>query len=127
MLNMSPFKETVIQIIRSIPRGKVMSYGQVALYAGAPRAARQVGWILNQVELTVELPWWRVVNNLGRLTIKGSEYTPTVMKQFLEAEKVLIREDFTFDIEEYRYRPTKKDMKKWQLPETYIAYLNTKV
>ncbi|KXK09018.1 MAG: 6-O-methylguanine DNA methyltransferase, DNA binding domain [Microgenomates bacterium OLB22] len=104
-----------------------MSYGQVALYAGSARAARQVGWILNQVEETVELPWWRVVNNQGRLTIKGSKYTPTVMRQFLEAEGVMIRDDYTLDIEEYRHKPTDEDMQSWELPEAYINYVNTKV
>ena len=67
---MSKFKEKVIEVVSLIPFGKVVSYGQVALYIGIPRAARQVGWMLNRMEGDVQIPWWRVVNNQGRISIK---------------------------------------------------------
>ena len=44
---MSKFKDGVIKVVNLIPYGKIVSYGQVALYLGLPRAARQVGWVLN--------------------------------------------------------------------------------
>lgn len=123
---MSIFKSKIIQIVRDIPHGKVMSYGQVALYAGTPRGARQVGWILNQLEETTPVPWWRVVNNQGRITIKGSRFTPQIMKQLLEQEGVIIRSDFTFEIENYRHIATPRDLDKWRLPEKVIEHISKK-
>lgn len=97
------YKERVIKVIQSIPKGKVMSYGQVAAAAGSPRAARQVGGILRASELD-SLPWWRVINNAGVISIKGSfEATKVVQKQLLEAEGIEVSKEFTIQIEKYRY------------------------
>ena len=100
-----PFKDRVIKIVASIPYGKVASYSQVALLAGQPRAARQVGSILNHLEYKLEIPWWRVVNNTGRISIKGSIYSPIDQKERLCIEGVSINEDLTFEIEKYRWNP----------------------
>lgn len=98
------FKNKVLELVNQIPYGKVASYGQIALYADSPRAARQVGWILNHNEDTAhERPWWRVVNNSGRISIKGSDFSAEDQRFRLEAEGVVITKDFTFDIEKYRW------------------------
>jgi methylated-DNA-protein-cysteine methyltransferase-like protein len=129
---MSEFKKRVLKIITEVPYGTVVSYGQVAIYAGAPRAARQVGWILNQTEGKISVPWWRVVNNQGRISIKGTRYnTPEIMKKLLESEGVKVNNNMEFNIEEYRFRASEKDLKRWKLPELYIEkihqnYLNPK-
>jgi methylated-DNA-protein-cysteine methyltransferase-like protein len=124
---MSEFKDSVINIIQQVPFGKVVSYGQVAVYVGVPRAARQVGWILNQTEGKVDLPWWRVVNNQGRISIKGTEFnTPLLMKRMLESENVSVTDDYTFDIEKYRFRPSQDQLKYWQLDDQYIQTVCTK-
>ena len=124
---MSEFKNAVIYIIRQVPTGSVVSYGQIAAYAGVPRAARQVGWILNQNEGKIELPWWRVVNNQGRISIKGTQFnTPLLMKKMLENENIHVNDDYTFDIEKYRFRPTVHQMKSWQLSDEYIERICNK-
>lgn len=111
------FKEKVIKAVQLVPFGKVASYGQVALIAGVPRAARQVGWILRGLEEDVDsgkipLPWWRIVNNAGRISIKGCKYHDAQMqKELLEQEGVEISDKFEFEIEKYRYRPTIEEMK----------------
>jgi methylated-DNA-protein-cysteine methyltransferase-like protein len=99
------FKYSVINVVKNIPKGKVASYGQVALYIGAPRAARQVGYVLNK-NSDVSVPWWRVVNNAGRVSIKGSEFSAIDQRTLLRSEGVKVTEDFIFDIEKYRYRPS---------------------
>src|SRR3989344_3725167 len=109
---MSQFKTKIHQIIQLIPEGKVASYGQVALYAGIPRAARQVGWILHQSGHLDNLPWWRVVNNAGRISIKGNLYcTPEMQKKLLESEGIKVNADLTLDIEKYRFLPDQKFLK----------------
>lgn len=102
----SNFKSLVIQVVKQIPYGKVASYGQIALYAQSPRSARQVGWILNKYTKE-EIPWWRVINNTGRISIKGSQYTPHDQMMRLQQEGIVVNEDFTIDINKYRW--LKKD------------------
>jgi methylated-DNA-protein-cysteine methyltransferase-like protein len=99
------FKEKVIKLIQEVPYGKVASYSQIALLAGSPRAARQVGSILNHLEHRIELPWWRVINNSGRISIKGSDYSPIDQKLRLESEGLTIYDDLSFEIEKYRWNP----------------------
>ena len=62
------FRERVLAVVRSIPYGRVTSYGQVALLAGAPRAARQVGGVLYRSGDAQDLPWHRVVNAAGGIS-----------------------------------------------------------
>lgn len=59
------FEDRTVEVIRSIPPGEVMSYGEVAEAAGHPGAARAVGTLLRFT--TEDLPWWRVVGWDGRL------------------------------------------------------------
>lgn len=118
---MSPFKQRVIDIVRAIPYGKVASYGQVALFAGVPRAARQVGWVLNSTEGKIDLPWWRVINNKGRITIKGTKFNDRqLQRKLLQAEKVEVTDDFDIAIEQYRWRVTPQEVRTFQLSDTYI-------
>jgi len=100
---MSKFSEQVLKIVKSIPKGKVVSYGQVALITGNPRAARQVGWVLNQLSDDAT-PWWRVINNSGRISIKHSEYTALEQRERLEREDIVVSKNFEIDIERYRYK-----------------------
>lgn len=60
------FAKDVIEVVRSIPKGKVLTYGDVATLAGCPTHARQVGQILGNVGMNSEVPCHRVVNSLGR-------------------------------------------------------------
>ena len=119
-------KQKVIQIVNAIPYGKVVSYGQIALMAGIPRAAQAVGQILNSLEedilhVSPKIPWWRVINNAGRISIKGTKYHDAIMqKKLLEQEGLEISKDFTFNIEKYRWRPTPDDLEKFELDQEYI-------
>jgi len=101
---MSKFKDAVVKVVRMIPKGKVVSYGQVALYAGFPRMAREVGWILAALKPGVNIPWWRVVNNSGRVSIKNSRYSANEQAQLLGGEGIDVGKDLTFDIEKYRFK-----------------------
>ncbi len=98
------FKEKVIAAVKEIPKGKVVSYGQVAAACGAPRAARQVGWTLHTLDGNNLVPWWRVINNAGYISIRGNIMsTPLAQKKFLEDEGVLVTADLKIDIEKFRY------------------------
>lgn len=103
---MPAFKDKVFEIIKKVPKGAVVSYGQVAAYAGAPRAAREVGWVLRTLPEDTLVPWWRVVNNQGVLSIKGNLHsTKEKQKELLEAEGVAISDEFELDMSKYRFKP----------------------
>ena len=68
---MTEFTDTVIAIIKNIPKGKVMTYGQIAANAGNPWGSRQVSRILHSMSNTHELPWHRVINSKGEISLKG--------------------------------------------------------
>ena len=68
---MTDFTEQVIDIIKNIPYGKVMTYGQIASYASNPRGARQVSRILHSMSNKYELPWHRVINSKGGISLTG--------------------------------------------------------
>ena len=71
---MSPFTEEVIKIIQAIPAGKVASYGQIAYVAGNPRGARQVSRILHTCTKKYKLPWHRVINSQGKISLKNEGF-----------------------------------------------------
>jgi len=67
------FTEEVLEIVKMIPNGKVMTYGQIAAYAGNPRGARQVSRILHSMSAAYHLPWHRVINSKGTISLTGEE------------------------------------------------------
>jgi methylated-DNA-protein-cysteine methyltransferase-like protein len=117
---MSKFTDQVIKIVRKVPYGKVVSYGQVSLMAGVPRAALQVGWVLHTSGGDGVTPWWRVINNAGRISTSCLEHTANNQKVLLEKEEVEVKKNLKIDIEKYRWRPDIKTLKKLELDQDYI-------
>lgn len=101
---MSDFKRLVIDAVNRVPEGRVVSYGQVAAFIGSPRAARQVGGVLARLPEDSGVPWWRVINNAGVISIKGNWIaTKEMQRELLVKEGVLVDENFIIDIEKYRH------------------------
>lgn len=101
---MTPYTDAVISIIKQIPVGKVMTYGQIARLAGSPRAARQVVRILHSMSKKHQLPWHRVVNAKGQIAIKDeATYQEQVLN--LEAEGIEIGMYGIIDLKEYQWNP----------------------
>lgn len=82
------FSKKVIQLIRSIPRGKVASYGQIAKLAGKPHGSRGVAWILHSSSRAHALPWQRVLNSKGRISFPEDSREYARQKKLLENEGV---------------------------------------
>ncbi|QUG43326.1 MGMT family protein [Psychrobacillus sp. INOP01] len=99
---MNPFTEKVIHIIKSIPPGKVMTYGQIAKVAGSPRGARQVVRVLHTMSSKYNLPWHRVINVKGEIVIADEESAYS-QKAMLEAEGVSFFADGRVDLKKSRY------------------------
>jgi len=97
---MIEFTQMVIDIIKQIPKGKVMTYGQIAKSAGNPWGARQVVRILNSMSRSYDLPWHRVINSKGEISLGGSG--GTLQAERLSSEGVVVK-DFKIDLNEYLY------------------------
>jgi len=69
MREYAPFTARAVRIIRAIPRGKVATYGLVAAVAGSPLAARQVVRVLHSLSRKEHLPWHRVINSRGSISL----------------------------------------------------------
>ena len=98
------FNERVYAIVRRVPKGKVISYGQVAFLAGSPRGARAVGWALHRNPYPWVMggenpvPCHRVVNREGRLAPEFAFGGPEEQRRLLEGEGVVVSEDGYVDM-----------------------------
>ncbi len=94
--------------VRQIPRGKVATYGQIATLVGSPRGARMVGWALNRVAPKANVPWQRVINSEGRISIEHIRATKDLQAKLLEVEgvEVVFRDgNFWVDLDRYLWNP----------------------
>ncbi len=100
------FFDQVYILVRQIPRGRVASYGQIAALLGHPRAARTVGWALYALRETqvADVPWQRVINHAGRITIARAGLDPAVQRRLLEDEGVEFDENSYVDMRRFGWR-----------------------
>ena len=99
-----PFTARVIELIRSIPKGTVATYGGIAALAGNPRAARQVARILHSCSEMEGLPWHRVVNREGRIAVK-TEWNHAEQEERLAREGVVFSGSGRIDLERFLWQP----------------------
>ncbi len=85
-------KEVFFQVLASIPAGKVTSYGKVAELAGMGRGARLVGRWLGQLPDGTSLPWHRVLNSQGKLSLPADSASGAEQRRRLMAEGILVRD-----------------------------------
>ncbi len=95
---MTEFTRRIYEVVRDIPRGKVMSYGQAARLAGNPRGARGVGFALHRNPEPGVIPCHRVVFRDGSLTDGFAFGGPDAQRRLLEAEGVGFLPDGRVDI-----------------------------
>lgn len=119
----SLFKQRVIEIVEMIPKGKVVSYGQVALLAGIPRAAQAVGQILHNLENVEKIPWQRIINSRGRISTTCLEHTADLQRNILLDEGIEVGKELDIDMEKYRWIPDAKTIKKLELPPEALERL----
>jgi methylated-DNA-protein-cysteine methyltransferase related protein len=98
------FSEKAKTLIKKIPRGKVATYGQIAALAGNPLGARQVAWLLNSSSRKDNLPWYRVINSRGGISLLPGHGFET-QKRFLAKEGVKLGKDAVIDLDRYQWKP----------------------
>ena len=93
--------EKIYEVVKSIPKGKVATYGQVALLAGNPRWARVVGYALHVNPEPGTIPCHRVVNREGKVAPSFAFGGEGVQRQLLESEGIVFESDGRIDLEKY--------------------------
>jgi methylated-DNA-protein-cysteine methyltransferase-like protein len=91
----------VYTIVRQIPRGRVTTYGQIALLCGHPGAARTVGWALHALPANTDVPWQRVINAAGRISTTCVTHPADLQRRLLEDEGIVFGPDDWVDLRRY--------------------------
>jgi methylated-DNA-protein-cysteine methyltransferase-like protein len=102
------FHQLIKETIKRIPPGKVATYGQVAAEAGNPYGAREVARVLHSSSRKDNLPWHRVINRLGRISLSRNQGYDE-QKRLLEAEGVEFGLKDSIDFEKYLWQPTARE------------------
>ena len=95
--------ERIYRVVRRIPPGKVATYGQVAELAGIPRQARQVGYALHALSEDSGVPWQRVINTRGEVSLRAEPGVEGLQRAVLEQEGVVFDAKGRVSLERYRW------------------------
>ncbi len=94
----------IARVVRRVPRGRIATYGQVARLAGLPRGARQVGYALHALPAGTTVPWHRVINAGGRISLPP-DAGGIEQRLRLLAEGVTVTEAGRVSLARYRWAP----------------------
>ena len=95
-------------IAKRIPRGRVATYGQLAALLGMPGRARQIGYALSVTPENMKIPWHRVVNAEGRISLRLKHWetgSDDLQRILLEAEGVTFDDSGRIDLKKFRWHP----------------------
>ena len=102
------FYQKVYLTVSKIPYGKVATYGQIADLIYEYGKARQVGWALRRLNLPSKIPWHRVINSKGFITMRLSRNgTDWIQKELLVNEGIKFNSKMKIDIKKYLWEPQK--------------------
>jgi methylated-DNA-protein-cysteine methyltransferase-like protein len=107
------FRKRVHDLVLRIPRGRVMSYGQVARVLGAGYDARAIGNVMYATpDDGRSIPWHRVINAQGGCSTAGLTHPPDLQQRLLEAEGIEFNEKGRCDIARYVWYPREYKVRK---------------
>ncbi|MFC1234183.1 MGMT family protein [Vibrio sp. F74] len=99
---MDQFLAQIFVVIHQIPSGKVSTYGEIAKMAGYPGYARHVGKALSNLPKGSTLPWFRVINSAGKISLKGDSFAR--QKEHLEKDGVQVSELGRVSLKTYKWQ-----------------------
>ncbi|MGR5119175.1 MGMT family protein [Vibrio astriarenae] len=100
---MNEFLAQIFAVIHQIPYGRVSTYGDIAKFAGYPGYARQVGSALKKLPQGSQLPWHRVINSQGKISLQDADLSRQMEK--LRAEGVDVQAEGKVALRQYRWQP----------------------
>lgn len=107
------YRERVYEIVRQIPHGKVMTYGQIAIILGEGYTARTVGYVMHGAD-TENVPWQRVINSQGACSTGKMTIPLNLQQSILESEGVVFNEKGRCDLKTYQWFPVGTEPEEMQ-------------
>jgi methylated-DNA-protein-cysteine methyltransferase related protein len=104
--------DAIYRIVRRIPRGRVATYGQVAQLAGLPGHARQVGYALHALSPGTTVPWHRVVNAAGGISLRTAPGADLTQRMLLEREGIRFDGRGRLSLSRVRWQPRRKRVRR---------------
>lgn len=104
------YRERVYRIVRKIPKGRVMTYGQIAYTLGEGYTPRTVGFVMHGAD--DQTPWHRVINSQGRCSTGGIVLPSDKQQRMLEREGVQFDDRGRCDLEKFLWRPRTRSAKE---------------
>lgn len=98
----------IYAVVARIPFGRVATYGQVAALAGFPGQARQVGYALHSLPEGSDVPWQRVINARGEVSLRSEAGWEHYQRHLLEEEGIVFTESGRVDLERFRWEPSRR-------------------
>lgn len=98
------YRDKVYTLVREIPAGKVMTYGQIALILGDDYTARTVGYVMHGAD-SQHVPWQRVINSQGKCSTGRLTIPLNLQQELLEAEGVAFSDKGKCDLREFQWFP----------------------
>jgi methylated-DNA-protein-cysteine methyltransferase-like protein len=95
----------IYAVVKRIPCGRVATYGQVAALAGFSGQARQVGYALHSLPEGSDVPWQRVINARGEVSLRSEAGWEHYQRHLLEEEGIVFEDSGKVDLECYRWEP----------------------
>ena len=106
---MAVSRARIYAIVHRIPRGKVATYGQVAILAGLRGHARQVGYALAALQADSDVPWHRVINAKGCLSIRSDGKPDERQRRLLVRERIRFDEKGRVSLAKYQWRSSERE------------------
>lgn len=100
---MDQFLAHIFTVIYRIPEGKVSTYGEIAKMAGYPGYARHVGKALGNLPEGSKLPWFRVINSKGEISLTGPDWEK--QREHLVAEGITVSSNGKISLKKYKWQP----------------------
>jgi methylated-DNA-protein-cysteine methyltransferase related protein len=112
------YKQLVYDLVKQIPRGMVMTYGQIAIILGEGYTARTVGYVMHGAEDGV--PWQRVINSQGKISTGRLSIPVNLQQSILEQEGVVFNERGKCDLKKYQWWPD--GFKEYETEESTLLF-----
>lgn len=118
IVNDRKYKESVYELVRQIPRGRVMSYGQIAAVLGDGYTPRTIGYVMHAAD-SEGVPWQRVINSQGKCSTGRLTIPVNLQQEMLEQEGVVFNEKGRCDMKKFGWFPEGFDQKLDETPSLF--------
>ena len=97
--------DAIYNVVMRIPRGRVATYGQIAELAGIPRQPRRIGYALSALPQGSGVPWHRVINARGEISLRSKGKADALQRRLLKQEGVTFGRDGRIPLDRFRWEP----------------------